>query len=919
MGVSPASGQQVYEAFLSGGSEANPAMSLGSGQVTATLTGSTLVLTGSFSGLTSDFNVDAAGGSHIHTGYAGQNGSIAINLTATLDAGNLGGSWEAAANTFVLTTAQVTALKERRLYVNVHSLNYPGGELRGQLLPKSDEYFEIIMSGGWEIPAVTTTAHGALVAELKGDVMRISGSFSGLSSTAEGVANGATHIHRANAGGVGEADFDLVPVFDPDYKSGVFTAKNNAVRLTPSQIATLHERRFYVDLHSILFPSGEIRGQILPISNLYFQGRLSGINEVQPNPTGATGGVAAELLGNQLVVTGTFSQLESDFNSAIAGGAHLHTAGPDGTGGIAIPLNTRLDTPRQGHFDAASNTFTLTDDQISNLLSGQLYANVHTKDLPAGAIRSQIRVSPNNAPPGPSIVLPASGASISSGGPSNAKFTASWSGVSDPDGNDVVYIWQFSRTTDFGRAQLLASVNVGYETSFSMTLEELDALLAKAVLPVNKSRIFYHRVVASDGSASTGGPVASIRIARATLGSPLAPEIVTLTAPSNGAEGLAIPVDLEWNAAAYADQYLVQASLDSTFADTVFSVVTADLTTEFVPPFAGETYFWRVQGMGEGGSSPDFSDVWNFSVAAEGSLVPTLLTPEDGATGVEVDPLLTWQAPGSISVNDDAVSKTSAVAFYRVQLGTDDAFENLVVDEDSVLADSLQVTGLMHGTEYYWRVAGVDDQGRFTFAEPSRFTTIIAAPGAVVLVSPANGATGEPGFPQFSWQTVAGATAYQLQVSKNADLASPIIDQNALTAVTFTPAAPLDYSTKYYWRVRAMNAGGWGEWSETRNFTTAVGTAVEDDVIPTTYALHANYPNPFNPSTKIALDLPEATSIKLVVYDVVGHEVMVLASGQLTAGRHTFTVDGSMLSSGVYLYRVESAKFTQTNRMLLLK
>ncbi len=211
------------------------------------------------------------------------------------------------------------------------------------------------------------------------------------------------------------------------------------------------------------------------------------------------------------------------------------------------------------------------------------------------------------------------------------------------------------------------------------------------------------------------------------------PDVVTLVAPAFGSMDLESPVTLEWNAAANADEYLVQVSQDSMFADTLSSLTTSNLTMDFVPPFAGATYYWRVNGMGPGGSSPGFSDVWKFSVAAEGSLVPMALYPEDGATGVPVEVSLKWEAPTTAPGNDEAVSKTLEIAFYHVQVATDESFEDMVVDQDSVMADSLHVTGLMHETEYYWRVAGVDAQGNFTFNEPSSFTTVIAAPAAVTL------------------------------------------------------------------------------------------------------------------------------------------------------------------------------------------
>jgi len=84
-------------------------------------------------------------------------------------------------------------------------------------------------------------------------------------------------------------------------------------------------------------------------------------------------------------------------------------------------------------------------------------------------------------------------------------------------------------------------------------------------------------------------------------------------------------------------------------------------------------------------------------------------------------------------------------------------------------------------------------------------------------------------------------------------------------------------------------------------------------------ALHENYPNPFNPSTTIMIDVPEAGHIRLAVYDLLGHEVAELATGNVEAGRHSYSFDASGLPSGIYLYRLESAAFSQTRQMMLLK
>ena len=91
------------------------------------------------------------------------------------------------------------------------------------------------------------------------------------------------------------------------------------------------------------------------------------------------------------------------------------------------------------------------------------------------------------------------------------------------------------------------------------------------------------------------------------------------------------------------------------------------------------------------------------------------------------------------------------------------------------------------------------------------------------------------------------------------------------------------------------------------------------NIIPDKYALHQNYPNPFNPSTKIKFDIPDNGAVKLKVYDVIGNEVAILVNTNLLAGTYEYSFDGSILSSGVYFYSLETGDFKETKRMLLIK
>ncbi len=85
------------------------------------------------------------------------------------------------------------------------------------------------------------------------------------------------------------------------------------------------------------------------------------------------------------------------------------------------------------------------------------------------------------------------------------------------------------------------------------------------------------------------------------------------------------------------------------------------------------------------------------------------------------------------------------------------------------------------------------------------------------------------------------------------------------------------------------------------------------------FALSQNYPNPFNPSTEINFRLDNAGFTTLKVYDMLGREVSSLVSENMTAGKHTVNFNASHLSSGVYIYRLQSGNNTLVRRMTLVK
>lgn len=96
-------------------------------------------------------------------------------------------------------------------------------------------------------------------------------------------------------------------------------------------------------------------------------------------------------------------------------------------------------------------------------------------------------------------------------------------------------------------------------------------------------------------------------------------------------------------------------------------------------------------------------------------------------------------------------------------------------------------------------------------------------------------------------------------------------------------------------------------------------TGVGNSTTPTSFALMQNYPNPFNPATTIRFTIPEKVKVTLDVYNLIGQKVATLVNDEINAGQHEVKFDGSNLSSGIYLYKIQAGDFVSVKKMLLIK
>jgi hypothetical protein len=186
---------------------------------------------------------------------------------------------------------------------------------------------------------------------------------------------------------------------------------------------------------------------------------------------------------------------------------------------------------------------------------------------------------------------------------------------------------------------------------------------------------------------------------------------------------------------------------------------------------------------------------------------PVLVSPSNNASSVSTTPTLTW-------------NPSPSATGYRVQVATDSGFTAVVADQVLNTTSYVPTPALSTGTTYFWHVLASNAGGNSAYSGTFTFSTSVAAPGVPTLVSPANAATGVSLTPTLTWNSVFGATSYQVQVATNSGFTGTVVTQSGLTSTNYVPPT-LSTSTAYFWHVLARNSGGDSSYSVTRTFTTS--------------------------------------------------------------------------------------------------
>jgi len=273
--------------------------------------------------------------------------------------------------------------------------------------------------------------------------------------------------------------------------------------------------------------------------------------------------------------------------------------------------------------------------------------------------------------------------------------TLSWSSSSGA----TLYELQFSTKQNFAPGQ-----------TQSVTTPATCAVISG----LKDQTMYYWRVNASNGAGVSGWSGSwsfTTEAPRLSIAAAPAP-----TSPADGATGVRTSLTLSWNASKGATSYQVQVSFKENFPPGQAQEMTTSEASTTVSGLKNQTtYYWRVSASNEAGVS-GWSGSWKFTTEAlplMAPAAPSLVSPADGEPGVSTSAMLSW---------DSSVGASS----YWLQVSTKDNFAAGQTQEVTTSSAFATVSGLSHGTTYYWRVSASNGSARSGWSSVRSFVTIAA-------------------------------------------------------------------------------------------------------------------------------------------------------------------------------------------------
>lgn len=363
-----------------------------------------------------------------------------------------------------------------------------------------------------------------------------------------------------------------------------------------------------------------------------------------------------------------------------------------------------------------------------------------------------------------------------------------------------------------------------------------------------------------------------------------------LLSPADDTTGVDQSPLLDWEGVVYATSYIVQLDNDTNFSPISWTDTTGNSkATVELGLIQGSRWYWRVKAFNLFDTS-EWSVTYSFTVTTGPALTkPVLTSPADNATNVSQLPVLDW----------DTVLN---VRHYVVQLSGSTSFASIYWSDSLTRSTATVDTTLSYSSTWYWRVIAYNDFDTSVWSDTSSFTVRDPSIAAPTLLTPANAATGQSQSPTLVWSDISNADFYNLQLAQYNDFSTVLWNTNSFDTSKLVSMTLLE-GTKWYWRVRSMNATDTSSWSSTFSFAVTEGSAVA----------RAYYVDPTtgkDENNGRAASTPWQSLDKVTEKTFIAGDTILLKGGQTFTGdiRHRFTHDDTVNAMTYGSYGTGKAK-----------
>lgn len=318
----------------------------------------------------------------------------------------------------------------------------------------------------------------------------------------------------------------------------------------------------------------------------------------------------------------------------------------------------------------------------------------------------------------------------------------------------------------------------------------------------------------SQTSAATAPNTQSAASANTTVKAPTpssSSAVPVAVSPANGAAVAVLTPTLVWNKSSGAVSYGLQIAIDQAFTNLVLNksgLPDPQYTLQSGEILWNTTYYWRVNSLNASSGTSTWSAVRTFKTpGGPPPAAPTYLTTTR-ISSARID--LSWWDNSDNEQGFKIERMTEGGGFSQIA----------TVGADVTTYSSVNLAG---DTRYFYRVHAYNKAGNSDYSNTATAVTFPATPAAPVLVSPASGEVVYTLSPTLVWNTVTGATSYELQVATDSSFNDLIVDKKGIISRMYTLQydEQLSWSTTYYWRVNSYNTvSGTSAWSGTMTFKT---------------------------------------------------------------------------------------------------